>query len=602
MMQYDCTIDKRFLRCIIVSDKALTTPVFCCSAMAPLVVTEGATFVKRVGSYTEVKLPNIKKQIPYKFTLEYADGFIPANRAWLPLGPYLRTQSETIKLPPTEAGYKPLGPKEKPIPFTGLRLIPQVDNWQPDNNTLAIKAIRLDSEEISNGALHAVAKLADRRRLGKLIDADGIPALIQQSSLPKDCYRIKISTDSIFIEAGSYGGFFYAGITLLTLIRNHDGNIPCGTLNDCPRFEWRGQHLDTARHFYHVSTISDLLDLMALMKLNRFHWHFADDEAFRLQIDCYPELWQQTQMRGEGHLLPAIFSAEIEAGGSYSKDEVQQLIEHARALNIEIMPEVEVPAHALALARIFPDTLDPEDTGTATSVQGYRNNVLNPAMPLTWTVVNNIVEEIGALFPFNHLHLGCDELPENAWADSPCANELMSSHGLESQDDLSGWMIAKLAKTVSTNGQRPAAWEEAARGSNGGIGNNALLFTWTGQGPGIEAARNGYDVVMCPAQHVYLDMAHTNDADDWGANWAAYISLADTIAWEPIPDPALADRIIGVQGQFWSEFTTSDEQMWPMLLPRILGIATKAWQNEDISLGALSGLSEYYEYNDLNFS
>jgi hexosaminidase len=258
------------------------------------------------------------------------------------------------------------------------------------------------------------------------------------------------------------------------------------------------------------------------------------------------------------------------------------------------MPEIEAPAHALALAAIYPDTRDPGDNGIETSVQGYQRNVLNPAMPKTWDVLEKIVDEISALFPFNHLHLGCDELPENTWMSSPRARSLMAQHGLETTQDLQGWTIAKLAAHAVSKGQRPAAWEEAAQGSNGGIGNNAILFSWTGQGPGLDAARAGYDVVMTPAQHVYLDMAHSDDPNDWGASWAAFVDLPVTILWDPVPDSAFAEHIIGVQGAFWSEFTTQDAQMWPMLMPRMLGVAMQAWQLERPDPERLEALSHYY--------
>jgi hexosaminidase len=209
-------------------------------------------------------------------------------------------------------------------------------------------------------------------------------------------------------------------------------------------------------------------------------------------------------------------------------------------------------------------------------------------------VLETIVDEISALFPFNHLHLGCDELPEHTWMSSPRARSLMAEHGLETTQDLQGWTIAKLAAYASHKDQRPAAWEEAAQGNNGGIGNNSILFSWTGQGPGLDAARAGYDVVMTPAQNVYLDMAHTSDGDDWGASWAAFVDLPDTVAWDPVPDPALADRIIGVQGAFWSEFTTQDAQMWPMLMPRMLGVASMAWQSDRPDPDQLLALSHYY--------
>ena len=195
------------------------------------------------------------------------------------------------------------------------------------------------------------------------------------------------------------------------------------------------------------------------------------------------------------------------------------------------------------------------------------------------------------------LHLGCDEMPPGAWAGSPAVDRLKAAEGLVTQDDVQGWTMARLAAHLGAHGYRSAAWEEAAKGCQGGIGNGALLFSWTGQGPGIDAARMGHDVVMCPAQNTYLDMAHTSDPGDWGAAWAAFIALEDTVNWRPVPAGAedVAHRIVGVQGCFWSEFTTSDAEIEPMLAPRILGIANKAWdRNDSVDGPALRRLAAAY--------
>lgn len=572
-MDYTCRLSGDDLICTITADRDLSAPTLCFSGMAPMTATSGGERITGLGSYTEVALPDLTAGVPHEVTLGYTAGYRPANRAWMPLGPYLRVGKDAIALPQTDAGCRPHNLPDID-PFDGLAVVPQPREWVP---TLGVFDHAGPASD--DAALCAVAALAQRRGLKWF--AQGVGVTVVQSDLPPDAYELQITPNSIALKAGDYGGRFYGGITLLHLLKS--GEIPCGTITDAPRFGWRGQHLDTARHFYQPQTILDLLDLMALMKLNRFHWHFADDEAFRLQIDCLPELWQKTEMCGEGHLLPALFSGAISIGGSYSKDDARAIIAHAKSLNIDIMPEIEVPAHAIALTHVFPDMRDPADNGAEVSVQGYQGNAVNPAMPRTWEVLEAIAAEVGALFPFNHLHLGCDELPEGTWVGSPRARALMADEGLDTTDDLQGWMMDRLAKTVTENGQRVCAWEEAAKGSNGGIGNNAILFSWTGQGPGVDAARRGYDVVMTPAQHVYLDMAHTDDPDDWGASWAAFVSLADTINWDPVPEPDIADRIIGVQGTFWSEFTTQDDQLWAMLLPRLAGVAVTAWHSDNIA-------------------
>lgn len=586
-MEYDCQIGGDLLICTLTPDRPLSGAIFCCSGMAPMAPVASETLVRSLGSYTEVALPDLAKGDKHVFHLKYTGGFTPANRAWMPLGPYVRDGDDIIALPPTPAGR--IAPVVSDAPVLNIvPLVPQPTNWSPTGETVAI-----DGFAATGDAMDAVTDLATRQSMRF---RGSHPVTIQHEELPKDAYRLIIDIDGISIYAASYGGQFYAGITLLTLLRN--GPVPCGEFIDAPRFDWRGQHLDTARHFYEPGSITALLDLMAMLKLNRFHWHFADDEAFRIELDSLPELTQKTALRGEGQFLPALFSGSPCEGGYYSKQTARDIISHAAALNIEVMPEIEAPAHALALTAIYPDTRDPGDNGEETSVQGYKGNALNPAMPKTWEVLEKIVDEISDLFPFGHLHLGCDELPEDTWMSSPRARALMAKHALETTQDLQGWTIAKLAAFAASKGQRPAAWEEAAQGSNGGIGNNAILFSWTGQGPGLDAARAGYDVVMTPAQNVYLDMAHTDNANDWGASWAGFIGLSDTVLWDPVPDPNLADRIIGVQGAFWSEFTTQDAQMWPMLMPRMLGVAMQAWQSDRPYPECLIALSYHYNIDD----
>ncbi|SFS16721.1 beta-N-acetylhexosaminidase [Yoonia litorea] len=582
-MDYNCHIDGDDLLCSLIPDRKLQAAVFCCSGMAPLQVVSGGTEKRALGSYIEVSLPDLNPGEVHHFTLRYAGGFTPANRAWLPIGPAIRMGGELLPLPPTHAG-RDVSRNLPVLPIDGLAVVPQPTSWDPQGETIAV-----DGVSGSGRAYENAAALADRQ---KLAFRGTFPVVVNKRDLPQDAYRLRNTPEQVIIETASYGGEFYALVTLMTLLRS--GELPIGEISDGPRFDWRGQHLDTARHFYAPDTICALLDLMAMLKLNRFHWHFADDEAFRIPVPALPELEQHLTFRGEGQFLPGLFTAAPMQGGSYDHETVRQIIAHAAALNIEVLPEIEAPAHALGLAAVYPDTRDPDDTGGETSVQGYRGNVLNPAMPKTWDVLEKLVDGISALFPFGHLHLGCDELPKNTWMHTPRALALMQEHDLQTTQDLQGWTIAKLAAYASSKGLRPAAWEEAAQGSNGGIGSNAILFSWTGQGPGLEAARAGYDVVMTPAQHLYFDMAHTGDPDDWGASWAAFVDLEDTVNWDPVPEEDLSDRIIGVQGAFWSEFTTEDSQMWPMLMPRMLGLSMMAWQNEKPAADALRELAGYY--------
>ncbi|MBM1220925.1 family 20 glycosylhydrolase [Ponticoccus sp. SC2-23] len=590
-MEFDARIDAPLIRCTVTSDRSLAAPVLCFSCMAPIRVVDGGERIAALGGYAEVRLPDLSPGTPHHLTLRHDNpDYAPTNRAWLPLGAYLRSDDGPIALPPLPAGVRPR-PFRADGPAPALRLCPQPRGFAPTGGTL-----KADSFRAAPDLLVGVDALARRTGLGAFLDDAGVPLdLRPNAGCAPEGYRLEITPEGVTLHHRDEAGARHGAITLLTLRTTHGGRLPCGEIEDAPRFEWRGQHLDCARHFYEVDTILRLLDLMALMKLNRFHWHFADDEAVRLDLPRLPEL-RRTHIRGEGELLPGLFGGGIRSGGGYSRADAERIIAHAQDLGIEVMPEIEVPAHALALARVYPGTRDPNDAGTEVSVQGYPENVMNPAMEESWRIWEAMVADVAAIFPFGVIHLGCDELPPGAWAGSPAAEALKTREGLDTTDDLQGWIMHRLAGRVAGMGRVPAAWEEAARGAQG-IGHQAILFSWTGQGPGLDAARAGHPVVMTPGQHLYLDMAHTDDPEDWGASWAAIIGLEDTIAWEPVPDdePELEDRIIGVQATFWSEFTTRDAEMEPMLAPRILGPAMMGWQARGTpDPGVLSALAQEY--------
>ncbi|MBN8631417.1 MAG: beta-N-acetylhexosaminidase [Rhodobacterales bacterium] len=592
-MTFRARIDGRQIRCEIGTDHALAAPVFCFSLMAAPAVAAGGTLVRRVAGYAEVALPDLAAGSVHEVVLEHADPrYHPRNRAWLPLGPYLRVGRQCLPLPPgTDLGLRDGdGPPATPLAPDRLPLVPQPTEWTSSGEMLAFSALA------PVAALEGVDQLALRLGLVPLLAAGATAlAVSEDATLGPEGYRLLIAPEGLSVAIGGAAGLHNAGITLLTLRETTGGKLPCGTLTDSPRFGWRGQHLDCARHFFGIDFILRLLDLMALMKMNRFHWHLSDDESFRLEVETQPLLWKRTAFRGEGELVPGVFGGGIRAGGSYSRADVERVLARARALHIEVLPEIEVPAHSHGMVKALPGLRDPGDNGEEASVQGYIDNIVNPAMPATWEVLQPLTEEVAARFPFGMLHLGADEAPHGAWDGSPAVAALKAREGLVSSDDVQGWMLARLAGRLVAKGIRVAAWEEAAKGVQGGIGNAALLFSWTGQGPGVEAARRGHDVVMCPAQNAYFDLAHTDDPDDWGASWAGFVPLEKTVAWDPVPKGAedIAPRIVGVQACFWGEFTTEDDQAEGMIAPRILGIATKGWEpagrTDGAAIRALAG-------------
>ena len=573
-MDFSVTTDGPRMVCRITTDRALSRPVFCYSGLAPTHVVTGGTLVRKVAGFGEVQLDDLAAGDTVEVVLA-ADiaRHTPVNRAWLPLRPYLRVAGETIDLPALPAGVTYDTIPDVP-PHGGLRLVPRPSELFAARASFPPRGLATEDT-----AFASIDALACRHGLPRLVDAGGLPlTLVEDHQMPDGAYRMEIAPHGVTVTAAGGAGRRHAAVTWLTLMTTHADGMPCGIIEDTPRFNWRGQHLDCARHFFEVETILQLLDLMALMKLNVFHWHAADDEAFRYALPSLPELAEKTALRGEGQLVPGLFGGGTRAGGYYSRADMERVIAHAADLGIEVMPEIEVPAHSCALAKVYPGVRDPGDNGAEMSVQGYQENTINPAQPATWEMLEKMVADMATLFPGPVLHLGCDEMPADAWEGSPMARELMEREGLAGPKDLQAWTMQRLNALLKRHGKRAAAWEEAAQAE--GIGSDAVLFSWSGQGPGIEAIARGFDVVMCPAQHVYLDMAHTDDPDDWGAAWAAFVGLEDTVRWDPVPPEARGQpgQVIGVAGAFWGEFTTEDAELWPMIVPRILGVATMAWE------------------------
>ncbi len=558
--------------------------VLCFSMMAPMQAISNCTLLRHVAGYTELQITGDESQ---PFIIGFQDAaFRVFNIGWLPARPYVRDKDGSCR----DVDFKIDMPqaataKPDPVPLPdGLRLVPKPTAWDPDGQILEVgSGFQLPPTHPHADAVQSVQALARRNSLPPLLGGT-IPIAVTIAPVGGgEAYHLNITPKGVQITAEGRTGVLYAAISLLTLNATHKGRLPCGLIKDRPRFSWRGQQLDCVRHFYQPETLLEVLDLMALLKLNRFHWHFSDDEAFRLEVRCFPEIWQKTRFRGENCLIPGVFGGgQGPTGGSYSLDFARDLVAHAADLAIEVLPEIEIPSHAYALLQVFPELKDPADNSMAVSVQGYIDNTMNPAMPFTWDLTHALIDEVLSIFPFAHLHLGCDERPPNAWLNSPAAQDFMRQHGLERADDLQAWTIHNAADRVRAQSARPCAWEEAAKGGIDGIGKDAILFSWTGQGPGLTAARKGVQVVMCPAQHTYWDMAVSDDFHAPGGRWAGTVSLKDSVNWDPVPvdEPHLEGNIIGVEAAFWGEFTHHDTDMKSMVAPRILGLAETAWRSK----------------------
>jgi len=421
----------------------------------------------------------------------------------------------------------------------------------------------------------------------------GIEIKLKKIEMKKDEYKIIIDSQNIQIYSNDYGGSFYALVSILQLAEYNLGNLPIGKIEDIPRFNWRGMHLDCARQFYTIEQIKRLLIYMSLFKLNRFHWHLTDNEAWRLDLDSFPNLAKKTSFRGYKEVIPPLYgSGYYKTGGYYSKEDVRNLINFAKNLNIEIMPEIDLPAHSWALLQIMPELYDHSSNIESQDVGNYKNNTINPALSSTWNFLEKTIQEISDLFPYGIVHVGLDERPKLSWEGSQNIIKMMKEKNLLNYEEVQDFYMNKIINLLKIKNKIAAGWNEAALsphkdigsgGSAGNIDKSCLIFAWEHTDIALALVKKGFQTVMCPGQKTYFDMAHNNSTEERGICWAGTIEVAEVHSWKPLQniDNKFHNLILGVQGQLWSEALTEKSYLDQMINPRLVALAEVAWSSDN---------------------
>jgi hexosaminidase len=421
----------------------------------------------------------------------------------------------------------------------------------------------------------------------------GIEIKFNKVEMQKDAYKIIINSQNVQIYSNGYGGNFYALVSILQLADYYLGDLPIGEIEDRPRFNWRGMHLDCSRQFHSIDQIKRLLIYMSLFKLNRFHWHLTDNEAWRLELESFPNLAKKSSYRGYKEIIPPFYgSGYHKKGGYYSKEDVSELIIFAKNLNIEIMPEIDLPAHSWALLQIMPELYDHSSNFESKDVGNYKNNTINPALPVTWNFLEKIINDISNLFSYNVIHLGLDERPKLAWEGSPKILEMMREKKLSTFEEVQDFYMNKIINLMKKKNKITAAWNEAALsphndigsgGSSGNIDKSCLIFAWEHPDIALAAVKKGFQIVMCPGQKTYFDMAHNNSTEERGICWAATIEVDEIHSWKPLQDidSNFHNFILGIQGQLWSETLTEKSFLDQMINPRLATLAEVAWSSDE---------------------
>ncbi|MEW2119796.1 beta-N-acetylhexosaminidase [Streptomyces sp. NPDC005474] len=422
-------------------------------------------------------------------------------------------------------------------------------------------------------------------------DGDGIGLQLDSGLAPEE-YRLVSDPSGVLIEGGSAAGVFWGAQTLRQLLgadafrkapldRERVWAVPHVTVEDTPRFRWRGLMLDVARHFMSKEGVLRYLDLMAAHKLNVFHFHLTDDQGWRVEIKRYPKLTEVGSWRARtkfGHRASPLWE-EKPHGGFYTQDDIREIVAYAAERHISVVPEIDVPGHSQAAIAAYPElgNTDVIDT-TSLSVWdtwGINPNVLAPT-DNTLRFYEGVFEELLGLFPGEFVHVGGDECPKDQWRRSPAARARIEELGLADEDGLQAWFIGHFDTWLSARGRRLIGWDEILEG---GLAPGAAVSSWRGYAGGITAARAGHDVVMCPEQQVYLDHRQHGGPDEPFP--IGYVrTLEDVFRFEPVPPelgPEEVRHVLGTQANLWTEVMEDTARVDYQAFPRLAAFAEVAW-------------------------
>ena len=415
----------------------------------------------------------------------------------------------------------------------------------------------------------------------------------EETQLKDDAFALQFDAKGCAIVAKAGVAQWHALITLAQLAlsaKNHPDRFAFpskGHIEDRPAYEWRGAHLDVSRQVYSKQAILDFLDILSWNRMSHFHWHLTDDEGWRLESLAYPRLTEVGAWRGHGlPLLPQHGSGPSRYGGFFSRQDVAEILSHAEALAIQVVPEIDVPGHCHAALMSIPELLDPSAMSGGASVQGYVNNALNPGLAASWTFLETIFAEVADRFPGRFVHVGGDEVAEQAWSGSRSAQSwamakgLIDGNGNPDSMKMQAAMLRFVQDRLTEAGKVTMAWEEAAKGG-GLLPDKAIMMAWMSPQSGPNLAEQGYQVVMTPGQTCYLDMAQSEDWIEPGLSWAGTSSPAQTYGFSPAEGfKSDASALLGVQACIWSENLITRSRFNHMVFPRLSAIAENGWTQE----------------------
>ena len=438
------------------------------------------------------------------------------------------------------------------------------------------------------------SSIAPTIKLKESVDAGTVKGFVflKDSSVPCEGYQIDISKKVAVITFSDYKGMLNSLQTLKQILptciytgRYSEGEkwaIPCCTIKDAPRFGWRGMHLDSSRHFWTVEEVKKYLDVMAMYKLNKFHWHLTDDQGWRIEIKKYPLLTEIGGFRDGTCIAKDMNSNDgIRYGGFYTQEQVKDVVAYAARLGIDVIPEIDLPGHMRAALAAYPELGCTGGPYTVWTRWGVAQEVLCPGKENTMKFLEDVLMEVADIFPYEYVHIGGDECPKDEWVKCPDCQAKIAELGLKDtkkatkEQYLQNYVTARMQKVLSSKGKKLIGWEEIMEGE---LAPGATVMSWKDEKLGIEAVKKGFDVVMTPFEHCYFDFPQSESKEEPVGGWRI-LPLDKVYSFNPTKgfSKEEAKHILGAQANLWTEYVLSPEHLEYMLLPRMQALSEVQW-------------------------
>ena len=420
----------------------------------------------------------------------------------------------------------------------------------------------------------------------------------KSDKVAKEGYSINVTKDKILVNAADFNGVLYAIETIKQLLpieiytgklcADGDWILPYMSIEDQPRFAYRGLHLDVARHFFDVDQVKKYLDIMAIHKLNTFHWHLTDDQGWRIEIKKYPRLTEVGSIRKEtlkGHFKRSKEFDGVPYGEGmwYTQEQIKEVVAYAASKGITVIPEIDLPGHMVAALAAYPElgcTGGPYDVWRT---WGITKDVLCVGKESTIEFLKNVLAEVCELFPSEYIHIGGDECPKDKWKECPNCQAKIKELGLVGNEKysaeyyLQSYITRQMEEFLATKGKKIIGWDEILEGE---ISKNVTVMSWRGNEHGLEAVKRGHDVIMVTKGSLYFDYYQIKDRSKEPLTIGGHVSVEKVYSYEPYTDEmtdAEKARILGIQANMWTEYITSNEYLEYMILPRLSALCEVQW-------------------------